>query len=87
MGDKFTPSREGPAFSADLIDVRRLLGHHLDELLKVDGAIAVGVVLDDHVEDLVLGRVLAHGAQHRQQLLRRYRPAAVLKEAMMRSSI
>ncbi len=71
-------------FSCDehpnLVDLLRLLAHHLEELLKVDGAVAVDVELDDQVEDLVLGGVLSDGAQHGQQLLGRDSAAAVLKK-------
>ena len=63
-----------------LVHVRALLLHHLQELVKVDGAVAVEVVLDHQVQDLVLGRVLTDGPEDGEQLLRTDGAAAVLKK-------
>ena len=54
--------------------------HHVDELLEVDGAVAVEVGLHDELEHLVLRRVLPDRPHHVQQLLRRDRAASILKE-------
>ena len=62
-----------------LILIRALSPHHVDELLEVDGAVAVEVGLHDELEDLVLRRVLPDGAHHVEQLLRRDGAAPVLK--------
>ena len=62
-----------------LIDLLGLLGHHLEKLVKVDGPVAVDVVLDDQVEDLVFRRVLPDRSKDREKLLRGDRPAAVLE--------
>ena len=62
-----------------LVHVPALARHHLQELVEVDGAVAVHVELDDKVEDLVLGRVLADGPEDGEELLRRDRAAAVLQ--------
>ena len=43
-----------------------LLLHHVEELGKVDCAVAVHVDLEHQVEQLVLGGVLAHGPHHAQ---------------------
>ena len=42
--------------------------HHLDELVEVDGAVAVLVHVADHVGQLVLGRVEAVVAHHSPEL-------------------
>ena len=61
-----------------LVHVLRLLPHHLEELLEVDGAVPVDVELYDQVEDLVLGGVLPYGAEDGKQLLGGDGPAPVL---------
>ena len=63
-----------------LILICALSPHHVDELLEVDGAIAVEVGLHDELKHLILCRVLSDGAHNVQQLLRRYGAAPVLKE-------
>ena len=63
-----------------LILICALSPHHVDELLEVDGAVAVEVGLHDELEHLVLCRVLPDGAHHVEQLLRRDGAAPVLKE-------
>ena len=63
-----------------LVCLRALLAHHCEELLEVDGAVAVEVGLHDQVLDLVLGGVLADGSHNEQQLLCRDSSAAVLEK-------
>ena len=45
-----------------------VLLHHLNKLLKVNGAIPIYIDLHDEAVQLVLCGVLTHGSQHGQQL-------------------
>merc|ERR1712141_250733 len=49
--------------------VLHLPGHHGEELWEVDGAVAIGVDLVDHVLQLRLCRVLSQRPHHRAELL------------------
>ena len=51
------------------VGVLHLAGHHGEELGEVDGAVAVGVDLVDHVHELGLGGVLAQGSHDGAKLL------------------
>ena len=51
------------------VGVFHLAGHHGEELGEVDGAVAVGVDLVDHVHELGLGGVLAQGSHDGAKLL------------------
>lgn len=62
------------------IRVLHLPGHHGQELGEVDGAVAVGVHLVDHVLQLGLGGVLPQGAHDGAQLLGGDGAVAVLVE-------
>ena len=56
--------------------------HHLEELWKLDCPVPVQVHLHHQLVEFVLGGVLAHGAHHIQQLLRRNSPTPVLKNIL-----
>ena len=51
------------------VGVLHLARHHGEELREVNGAVAVGVDLVDHVLELSLSRVLAEGAHDGAELL------------------
>mmetsp|Transcript_5766 Transcript_5766/g.11783 ORF Transcript_5766/g.11783 Transcript_5766/m.11783 type:complete len:206 (+) Transcript_5766:195-812(+) len=62
------------------VGVLHLLGHQGKELGEIDGAVAVGIDLVDHVLKLGLGGVLAEGAHHGAKLLGGNGAVAILIE-------
>ena len=47
-----------------LLHIPAALDHHLDKLIKVDGAVGVGVDVPDHAGEVVLGGLEAVGPHH-----------------------